>query len=206
MLVSHLAFANDVIIFYNGAKSSLQRILSFLQEYEGLQIGPKLISWHKPLIGEFKLNADGSSKDAFQNAAGGGLLRDHTGNLIFGFSENFGPANLLQAKLMALHRGLFLCIEYNISSIWIEMDAKIVVQMIHEGHQGSYQTRYLLAFIRKCLSGFTFRFSHIHREGNQAADYLFNQGHMHHNLQVFAQAEGKLRGILRLGKLNLPYV
>lgn len=34
MFVSHLAFADDVLIFTNGAKSALQKMLSFLQEYE----------------------------------------------------------------------------------------------------------------------------------------------------------------------------
>ncbi|XP_017984357.1 PREDICTED: uncharacterized protein LOC108663638 [Theobroma cacao] len=127
---------------------------------------PKIFSWHKPLAGEFKLNVDGSSKDNFQNAAGGGLLWDHTGTMIFLFVENCGPYNSLQAELMALHRGLLLCIEYNVTRLWIEMDVKVVVQMIHEGHQGSSKTQYLLAFIHRCLSGMSFRISHIHREGN----------------------------------------
>ncbi|EOY26488.1 Uncharacterized protein TCM_028258 [Theobroma cacao] len=41
---------------------------------------PKIISWHKPLTGEFKLNVDGSFINNFQNAVGGGLLRDHIGS------------------------------------------------------------------------------------------------------------------------------
>ncbi|EOY17513.1 Uncharacterized protein TCM_036737 [Theobroma cacao] len=167
---------------------------------------PKLLFWLKPSIGELKLNVDGSCKHNPQSAAGGGLLRDHTGSMIFGFSENFGPQDSLQAELMALHRGLLLCIEHNISRLWIEMDAKVAVQMIKEGHQGSSRTRYLLASIHRCLSGISFRISHIFREGNQAADHLSNQGHTHQNLQVISQAEGQLRGILRLEKINLAYV
>ncbi|XP_017980994.1 PREDICTED: uncharacterized protein LOC108663020 [Theobroma cacao] len=103
---------------------------------------PRKFSWHKPSAGEFKLNVDGSSKHNFQNAAGGGLLRDHT-----------------------------------------EIDAKVVVHMINEGHQGSARTWYLLASIRRSLSRISFRISHIHREGNQAADHLSNQGHTHQNLK-----------------------
>ncbi|EOY17470.1 Uncharacterized protein TCM_036655 [Theobroma cacao] len=67
-------------------------------------------------------------------------------------------------------------------------------------------TRYLLASIRKCLSCISFRISHIHREGNQAADHLSVQGYTHQNLHVFSQAKVELKGILRLDKLNLPYV
>ncbi|EOY06960.1 Uncharacterized protein TCM_021522 [Theobroma cacao] len=167
---------------------------------------PKLLFWNKPSIGEFKLNVDGSSKYNLQTAAGGGLLRDHTGSMIFGFSENFGSQDSLQAELMALHRGLLLCIDHNVTRLWIEMDAKVAVQMINEGHQGSSRTRYLLASIHRCLSGISFRISHIFREGNQAADHLSNQGYTHQNLQVISQAEGQLRGILRLDKINLAYV
>ncbi|XP_017981034.1 PREDICTED: uncharacterized protein LOC108663047 [Theobroma cacao] len=151
---------------------------------------PKIFSWHKPSAGEFKLNVDGSSKHNRQSAVGGGHLRDHTGTMIFGFSENFGPCDSLQEELMALHRGLLLCIKHNVSRLWIEMDAKVVVHMINKGHQGSSRTRYLLTSIGRSLSSFSFRISHIHREGNQVAEHLANQGHKHRILQVFSQAEG----------------
>ncbi|EOY09178.1 Uncharacterized protein TCM_024574 [Theobroma cacao] len=100
---------------------------------------------------EFKLNVNGSSKNASQNAAGGGVLRDHSSNIIFGFLKNFGPQNSLQVELMALYRGLHLCIEHNVSRVWIEMDAQIVVQMIQGDLKGSYKIRYLLESIRKYL-------------------------------------------------------
>ncbi|EOY08794.1 Uncharacterized protein TCM_023960 [Theobroma cacao] len=153
-----------------------------------------------------QLYQDGSSKEAFQNAASGGVLRDHTSTMIFGFFENFGPYSSIQAELMALHRGLLLCNEYNISRVWIEMDAKAIVQMLHKGHKGSSRTRYLLSSIHQCLSGISYRISHIHRQGNQAVDYLSNKGHTHQNLQVFSEAEGELKGMIRLDKSNLPYV
>ncbi|EOY02245.1 Uncharacterized protein TCM_016772 [Theobroma cacao] len=47
--------------------------------------------WHK----------NGNSKSN-QNAAGGRVLRDHTGKLAFAFSENLGPRSSLQAELHAL--------------------------------------------------------------------------------------------------------
>ncbi|EOX99990.1 Uncharacterized protein TCM_009188 [Theobroma cacao] len=167
---------------------------------------PKIISWHKPSIGEFKLNVDGSSINNFQNAGGGGLLRDHTGTLVFAFSENLEAKNSLQAELLALHSGLLLCQENNISRLWTEMEAMIVIQMLKEGHIGSHDSRYLWASIRQQLKLFSFKISHIHRKGNQATNWLANHGHQHHGLQVLKEAQGKLRGILTLDKSNLPYV
>ncbi|EOY34747.1 Uncharacterized protein TCM_042327 [Theobroma cacao] len=166
---------------------------------------PQIIHWVKPVTGEYKLNVDGSSRHN-QSAATGGLLRDHTGTLVFGFSENIGPSNSLQAELRALLRGLLLCKDRNIEKLWIEMDALVVIQMIQQSKKGSHDIRYLLASIRKCLSFFSFRISHIFREGNQAADFLSNKGHTHQNLQVISEAQGKLHGMLKLDRLNLPYV
>ncbi|WRX30369.1 Ribonuclease H domain - like 10 [Theobroma cacao] len=179
---------------YNSEESLLHVMWECPIAVQAVPYPPKIFSWRKPSTGEFKLNVDGSSKHNFQNAAGGGLLRNHTGTLIFGFSENFGSCDSLQAELMALHRGLLLCTEYSVPRLWIEMDAKVVVHMINENHQGSSRTRYLLASIRRSLKSISFRISHIHREGNQAADHLANQGHTHQNLKVFSQAEDQLRG------------
>ncbi|WRX08911.1 Ribonuclease H domain - like 2 [Theobroma cacao] len=137
---------------------------------------------------------------------GGGLLRDHTRTLVFAFSEKFGAKNSILAKLLALHRGLILCRDYGISRVWIEMDAMVVIQMLKKGHHGSHDSRYVLASINKLLTQFSYRISHIPREGNQAADLLANLGHDRQNLHVFVEAFGTLRGILRLDKLGSPYV
>ncbi|EOY06959.1 Uncharacterized protein TCM_021521 [Theobroma cacao] len=166
---------------------------------------PQIIYWIKPFIGEYKLNVDGSSKSNL-NAAGGGVLRDHTGKLAFAFSENLGPLPSLQAELHALLRGLLLCKERNITNLWIEMDALVAVQMVQQSQKGSHDIRYLLESIRLCLRSFSYRISHIYREGNQAADFLSNKGQTHQSLCVFSEAQGELIGILKLDKLNLPYV
>ncbi|WRX14697.1 Reverse transcriptase domain - like 10 [Theobroma cacao] len=156
-----------------------------------IRAAPQIIHWVKPVLGEHKLNVDGSSRQN-QSAAIGGLLRDHTGTLVFGFSENIGLSNSLQAELRALLRGLLLCKERNIEKLWIEMDALVAIQMVQQSQKGSHDIRYLLASIRKCLSCFSFRISHIFREGNQAADFLSNKGHTHQNLHVFSEAQGEL--------------
>ncbi|EOY25451.1 Uncharacterized protein TCM_016759 [Theobroma cacao] len=166
---------------------------------------PQIIYWRKPFTGEYKLNVDGSSRNGHL-AASGGILRDHTGKLIFGFSENIGLCNSLQAELRALLRGLLLCKERHIENLWIEMDALAVIQLIQHSQKGSHDIRYLLESIRKCLSCISYRISHIFREGNQAADYLANEGHSHQNLCVITEAQGELHGMLKLDRLNLPYV
>ncbi|EOY25447.1 Uncharacterized protein TCM_016753 [Theobroma cacao] len=150
---------------------------------------PQIVYWRKPFTGEYKLNVDGSSRNG-QHAASGGVLRDHTSKLIFCFSENIGTYNSLQAELRALHRGLLLCKERHIEKLWIEMDALAVIQLIPHSQKGSHDIRYLLESIKKCLNSISYRISHIFREGNQAADFLSNEGHNHQNLRVFTKAQG----------------
>ncbi|WRX24224.1 Ribonuclease H domain - like 10 [Theobroma cacao] len=159
----------------------------------------------KPSIGEYKLNVDGSSWNG-PHAASGGVLRDHAGKLIFGFSENIDPCNSLQAELQALLRGLLLCKEHRIEKLWIEMDALVAIQLIQLSKKGSHDIRYLLESIRMCLRSFSYRILHIFREGNQAVDFLSNEGHNHQNLCLFTEAQDQLQGMLKLDRLNLPYV
>ncbi|EOY16830.1 Uncharacterized protein TCM_035716 [Theobroma cacao] len=165
-----------------------------------------MLYWQKPVLGEFKLNVDGSSKCNFQNATSGGILRDYTGSLVFGFYENFGVKNSIQAELLALYKGLILCRDYGISHLWIEMDALVVIQMLTGRYRGSHDSRYLLANIQNLHNYFSYKLSHIFQEGNQAADLLVNLGYEYHSLQVFTVPFGKLQGILRLDKIDLGYV
>ncbi|EOY02242.1 Uncharacterized protein TCM_016767 [Theobroma cacao] len=101
---------------------------------------PQIIYWKKPSIGEYKLNVDGSSRKGL-HADSGGVLRDHTGKLIFGFSENIGQCNSLQAELHALLRGLLLCKEHHIEKLWIEMDALVAIQLIQHSKKGPHDIR-----------------------------------------------------------------
>lgn len=166
---------------------------------------PQIIRWIKPWFNETKLNVDGSSKYG-QDATGSGVARDHTGELPFGFSEHFGPHNSLKAELLAIERGFSLCSAHNLPTIWIEMDAKVIVNMIKDSSTGSHDIWYVLVSVCKYLHRVFYRISHLHREGNQATDFLSNRGYLHEGRRVFNQAEGQLEGMLKLDRINLPYV
>lgn len=86
------------------------------------------------------------------------------------------------------------------------MDVKIIVHIIAQSTHRSYDILYILASIGKCLQHFNNRITHIHRKGNQAVDFSSNQGHSHRGLKVLHHAEGELNSILKLDKINLPYV
>ena len=59
--------------------------------------------WKPPPQDVVKLNID--ARVARGIVAGGGLLRDHEGNLIFAFYKEFGQVDVLIAKGLALLQG-----------------------------------------------------------------------------------------------------
>ena len=60
----------------------------------------------------------------------GGLIRDHRGNWIGGFSRNIGFTHSLAAKLWGLRDGLTLAKNLNIKKLHVELDAKVVTDII----------------------------------------------------------------------------
>ena len=60
------------------------------------------ISWKPPPLGFFKLNTDGSTKGNLGMVGASGLIRDHKGNWISGFSRNIAFTHSLAAELWAL--------------------------------------------------------------------------------------------------------
>ncbi|KAL2494568.1 uncharacterized protein Fot_38325 [Forsythia ovata] len=48
---------------------------------------PSVVYWQKPIVGAVKMNADTCLKRTTNLAAGGGVIRDREGKLLFGFYE-----------------------------------------------------------------------------------------------------------------------
>ncbi|RXH86057.1 hypothetical protein DVH24_017110 [Malus domestica] len=93
------------------------------------------VSWEKPKIGWTKLNFDGSSKPEVGKASIGGLFRNHKAEFLLGYAESIGKANSIIAELAALRRGLELVLENGWSDVWLEGDAKTLLQIIAQRRQ-----------------------------------------------------------------------
>uniref|UniRef100_A0A2N9F7H7 Reverse transcriptase domain-containing protein n=1 Tax=Fagus sylvatica TaxID=28930 RepID=A0A2N9F7H7_FAGSY len=85
-----------------------------------------LVYWRPPPTDFFKLNTDGSAEGNPGLAGAGGIIRNHTGGWIKGFSRKIGVTNSLAAELWGLRDGLILAHQQNIKKIIIELDAKAV--------------------------------------------------------------------------------
>nr|XP_027103148.1 uncharacterized protein LOC113724443 [Coffea arabica] len=79
-------------------------------------IGAMLVSWEKPPTGWLKLNSDASVING--KAAGGGVLRDHWGRVVWAYYKEFGDLDVLATEAQSLLFGLQLCVERGVSS-WV---------------------------------------------------------------------------------------
>ena len=69
-------------------------------------MGVMLVSWEKPPMGRLKLNSDASVING--KAAGGGVLRDHWGRVVWAYYKEFGDLDVLAAEARSLLFGLQL--------------------------------------------------------------------------------------------------
>ena len=140
---------------------------------------PIPVAWEKPKAGWTKLNFDGSLKSKTGKASIGGVFRDHNAEFLLGYAESIGKTTSTMAELVALRRGLELILENRWRDVWLEGDAKALVDIIMEGRpvksvEAKRHVDDINAIIKE-LDNWTF--THIYREGNRAADKLAQMGH-----------------------------
>ena len=114
----------------------------------------KLVRWEKPLCGWTKLNTDGVSLGNPRVAGFGGVVRDKRGNWVAAFARKIGVTSSFEAKLWGLRDGLTLCSNLNISTLIVELDAKAIVDIIHNINYENNILSPILDDCRQLMSGF----------------------------------------------------
>ncbi|OEL30468.1 hypothetical protein BAE44_0008511 [Dichanthelium oligosanthes] len=147
--------------------------------HDGGVIPESVSTWRKPEAGRLKLNFDGSSKHASRRASIGGVYRDHEGGFVLGYAERIGTATSSVAELAALRRGLELAVANGWRSVWIEGDAKTVVDVVRSrARVRAEEDRRLCGEIEALLPLLDdMTVSHVRREGNRVAHGFAKLGH-----------------------------
>ncbi|KAK8494415.1 hypothetical protein V6N11_065362 [Hibiscus sabdariffa] len=86
--------------------------------------------WEAPLAGIVKFNTDGAVKGGFGSAGVGGVLRDHSGNVLLKFSNSIGFADPASAELLVIKKALSLFVAYGLVgdvNLQVETDCNNVV-------------------------------------------------------------------------------
>ena len=148
---------------------------------------PFPVSLIKPSSGWHKLNTNGASIGNPGKAGGGGVIRDCHGDWVKGYSRSIGYTTSVLVEWWALQDGLILAIQLGINQLEVELDAKVIVELLNgaECPNRSYSSlmndcrslmaRLVQVWVRNCF-----------REANQCADFLAKRGCvMSENFAVF---------------------
>ena len=128
-------------------------------------------------MGWFKLNADRASFGNLSTAGGGGLIRDHYGSWVKGYMRHIGFASSITVKFWALKDGLLLASQLGISQLLVELDAKVVVELLQSSKSSNNYFSSLFNDCRYLLHQFNqVRINHVFREANRCANYLVKGG------------------------------
>lgn len=118
---------------------------------------------------------------------GGGVLRDHDGNLIAGFSKFYGLGTNTLAEMMALGDGLRCCIALGFDQVMVESDSLIVVGAIRSGKIDNWKLEYIFRECRMLFSSATFDIVHGFQQKNQVADRLAAEAHVHTGVWIISE-------------------
>lgn len=163
------------------------------------------ISWDKPPPNWIKLNCDGSAPTN-KNGGCGGVIRNHLGQWIAGFSAKLHHVDPITAEAWGIFHGLQFLSRFNFRLIEIETDSDLVFNIL----QGIAGPPGKLANCRSMCRSFTeIRFSNIFRAANRIADSLaklastMDQDFAHFHdppdfISVFLAADASHRSAFRL--------
>ena len=131
------------------------------------------VQWLRLSPNWFKLNMDGSSLGNPGLASGGGLIWNEKGEWVEGYAKAIGITKSVAVELWALRDGIRLCIVLKLPIVEIELDSKLVVELMKKELDNPNGIDVLVAHCRNSLRAIPLvRIHHCYREANKCADAL----------------------------------
>ncbi|KAK8607988.1 hypothetical protein V6N13_023446 [Hibiscus sabdariffa] len=129
-------------------------------------------SWCPPEDGWVKLNTDGARSSIDGRAAYGGVLRDHTGTWIRGFTRFVGQCSVVESELWGIATGMALAWELGYRQLVIETDSADALRLIEQKSKGGgpFTLVHRIHVLR--VLDWRLVFSKIRRDSNDVADRL----------------------------------
>ena len=123
------------------------------------------------------MQADGYHVREWSIVGGGGVIRDSAGRWVKGFSRSIGLATNVVAECWALRDGLQRANQLGIQNIVVELDAKIIVDILQSNQETNNSFSPLLLDCRLLLRNFPqSRVRNVFREANFCADAMAKRG------------------------------
>ena len=106
-------------------------------------------------------------------AGGGGIIRNDKGEWVKGFARAIRSTTSVAAELWSLRDGIRLCITLKLPAVEIELDSKLVVDLMKKELDHPNGIDVLVADCRKFLKDIPqVRIRHCYREANKCANTL----------------------------------
>ncbi|XP_043697031.1 uncharacterized protein LOC122647780 [Telopea speciosissima] len=132
---------------------------------------PRPCSWFLPPNNLWSLHCDGSLSDG--RAAFGGVIRNAIGQPVAAFANQGLELCILSMELVAIHRGISLCIERGILDVSIRSDSKLAIDTISGKVVGPWKVQPLKSRILALANDLRMKeFTHVWREQNRPADFM----------------------------------
>jgi len=169
---------------------------------------PRLIRWNNNNVQCIILNVDGSCNGDPIRAGFGGVLRNHSGTCIAGFSGFISHSqDILFAELTALYQGLKLAISFNFEELACYLDSLLTVNLIKEDLNQFHVYAVLIQNIKDLMSTRNFSLLHSLREGNQCADFMAKLGASNDvELSIHSSPPEDLLPLLRTDELGACFL
>nr|POF11678.1 putative ribonuclease h protein [Quercus suber] len=150
---------------------------------------------------------DGSSLGNPGLAGSEGLIRNEKGDWVKGFAFAIGTTTSVAAELWALRDGIRLCIALKLQAVVIELDSKIVIDLLKKELNNPNALDILVSDCRNSLRNIpTVRIQHCYREGNKCADALARWGvSLSQNFSIFLDPPSDVALLLSLDAAGTLY-
>ncbi|MQL80800.1 hypothetical protein Taro_013253 [Colocasia esculenta] len=165
--------------------------LAALRQNESGQVNLKtrissIVPWLTPPSGCLKLNVDGAFKMTFGEAGGGGILRDHEGNMCWAFARAYHDLNSsLVPEALALRDGLSICCSKGITEVLVETDSLNLLQIVTKQIAYPWDFACILQHIAAKTQNLKAVISHTPREANRVADCLASFAKSCHHIVIW---------------------
>lgn len=164
-----------------------------------------LVYWRKPAEGFYALNTDGAFK--YGIAAGGGILRNHIGEHISNFYNNYGTGSIIIAESKAILDGLSICKELGYNKIQIQTDSLQATLCFGRQLKIPLSLHTIWDEIYKFQDTLSIEVVHVYREGNKMADYLSKKGILAKGMGAINMSlDERAKEILTGEKLGISYL
>ncbi|MQL88533.1 hypothetical protein Taro_021091 [Colocasia esculenta] len=119
------------------------------------------------------LNVDGAFKITSGEAGGGGILRDHEGNMCWAFTQKYyGLNSSLATEALALRDGLSICCSKGVTEVLVETDSLNLLQIVTKKISCPWDFTCIMQHIVAKTQLLEAKITHTPREANRVVDCL----------------------------------